>query len=71
MDRKRLSSYFLFFITIMAANIFVMMIVAALITMFGYGEYITWQGKENGFGLYLILFPFVLYYGYKKILPAL
>ena len=55
----------------MAANIFVMMIVAALITMFGYGEYITWQGKENGFGLYLILFRFVLYYGYKKILPAL
>ena len=71
MERKNLSSYFLFFITIMAANIFVMMIVAALITMFGYGEYITWQGKENGFGLYLILFPFVLYYGYKKILPAL
>jgi len=55
----------------MTANIFVMMIVAALITMFGYGEYITWQEKENGFGLYLILFPFVLYYGYKKILPAL
>ena len=50
MERKSLGSYFLFFITIMAANIFVMMIVAALITMFGYGEYITWQEKENGFG---------------------
>ena len=36
----------------MATNIFVMMVVAALITMFGYGDYITWQGKENGFGLY-------------------
>tara|TARA_B100001094_G_scaffold328759_1_gene389917 strand:+ start:717 stop:884 length:168 start_codon:yes stop_codon:yes gene_type:complete len=55
----------------MAFNVFVMMIVAALIDMNGYGDYITWNEKKNGFGLYLILFPFVFYYGHKKILPFL
>ena len=71
MERRNLSKYIFFFITIMAFNVFVMMIVAALIDMNGYGDYITWNEKKNGFGLYLILFPFVFYYGHKKILPFL
>tara|TARA_R110002020_G_scaffold118848_8_gene271564 strand:- start:383 stop:598 length:216 start_codon:yes stop_codon:yes gene_type:complete len=71
MERKNLNKYIIFFIAIMALNVFVMMIVAALINMNGYGDYITWNEKKNGFGLYLILFPFVFYYAYKKILPFL
>ena len=63
---EKVSNIILYIILIMFLNFFVMLLVAVLIVMNGYGDYLVWNGQKNSFGLYLILLPVVSYYVYRK-----
>ena len=42
------------------------MLLAVIIDMNGYGDYLVWNEKKNAFGLYLVILPMVSYYVYRK-----
>ena len=63
---EKVSNIILYIVLMLFINFFIMMLLAVIIDMNGYGDYLVWNEKKNAFGLYLVILPMVSYYVYRK-----